>query len=367
MKISIITTAKIPHIGGMSTHIQNIHKYLIDNGIDVKLLCVNGSDNTKSGGAQKHSKFIYLISILYKLLISLFLNIKSKADVNIYHDPFSIFFNLVNSKPSILYVHGELANECVALGLCTKDDLFFNIMISIERFAYSRADMIICVDDRLRDHTMGLGFKALSMPNFVKIDSGLNIKKQISCQVFKIVIARRLVEKNGVFYALEALKDLSSFDNVKFKCDIFGGGEYFASLKSNYESKNIIFHGDTDNKIVRGYLRNANIALIPSIPVGDYVEATSISALEAAAESAIVVASNVGGLKQLFSNSDAALLVEPKSSKAILNAILNLFENNKLRLEISRNGYNLIQQNYSIDLYADNLLSIIDGLLNKNS
>ncbi len=133
MKISIITTAKIPHVGGMSTHVEKIFEYLKQMQHDVEIHSRTGGKNIKSGGALKRTKYTILLSIFYKIFISFYFNLLSKTNIKIYHDPFANLMNFSKSTPSILYVHGELANEYVALGVCNKNELFYNFLKYIEK------------------------------------------------------------------------------------------------------------------------------------------------------------------------------------------------------------------------------------------
>ena len=68
-------------------------------------------------------------------------------------------------------------------------------------------------------------------------------------------------------------------------------------------------------------VRAADVVLVPSVPEKGIVEATSIAAIEAMTLRRPVIASGIGGLKELITDGQSGLLVEPRDGKAIAQAI----------------------------------------------
>ncbi|HEY8414334.1 MAG TPA: glycosyltransferase, partial [Thermaerobacter sp.] len=69
------------------------------------------------------------------------------------------------------------------------------------------------------------------------------------------------------------------------------------------------------------YLSAADAVVIPSVHAAGVEEATSISALEAMAFGVPVVASAVGGLKEIIRDGETGLLVPEKSPDALARAV----------------------------------------------
>ena len=71
----------------------------------------------------------------------------------------------------------------------------------------------------------------------------------------------------------------------------------------------------------------ADIVLIPSIHSDGLEEATSISSLEAMASGVSVIASDIGGLSDIFEDGSNGLLVPDGNVGALEKAILKLLNN----------------------------------------
>ncbi|OQU74011.1 hypothetical protein BW246_08540, partial [Helicobacter pylori] len=96
-----------------------------------------------------------------------------------------------------------------------------------------------------------------------------------------IFIPRRLVEKNGVHYAIRSLLLLPE----SYVFWISGDGPFAEPIRDfsvkNGIQQRVRMLGAQPNEIVLALMHQANIVLVPSIPVHGVVEAASIAALEA--------------------------------------------------------------------------------------
>lgn len=357
--INIYTSVRIPHVGGMSTHILAVKKYLTDIGQHVRLFSKPGSTVPRSGGANRYHPAVYLTSALLKVAHCFFAYPAASGRFNFYHDWFSILG--VRSRPGarrMLYVHGELANELVALGTIRKDSGWYRVFQNIERRAVRRADIVICVDSRLAEYVRSeLGVEAISKANFVSTPSPVRVPVAPGDEV-RLVLSRRFVEKNGLEYALTAVDLIHAAlaPRISVRCDVFGSGQLFAELSQRFNRPYIFFRGDVTPEDVRHCLRHGHFCMVPSIPVGDYVEATSISALEAAVEGCIVVASNVGGLRELFSGTGGACLVAPKDAAAIAVAVIELVRDPSAFVRTAETGQTVVLENHSDKIYVENFI-----------
>jgi len=357
--LNIYTTAKIPHAGGMSTHIQGIVSQLISQNIDYRLYASPGKLYVKSGGAKSHNPLVYFSYSILKIIKCFLFYGKAEGRFNIYHDWFAIIGTRKSrNSRNILYVHGELVNELLALGTLRKSSLWLKVFRWIESLALRKADIIICVDDRLQKYVANEHkITAISKPNFVTPPSIVRLPVA-PVDSINIVISRRFVEKNGIYFGLKAitlLKDMIGAE-YKIRVDIFGSGQLYGSLSNEFKNDYMFFHGDVSSETVRDYLRRSHFCLVPSVPVDDYVEATSISALEALAEGSLLIASEIGGLKQLFSGNNTAALVQPGNSWEITRVMEYCIRNPDYYMTIARNGQNFILSQHSSASYLNNFL-----------
>ncbi|MDG1725653.1 MAG: glycosyltransferase family 4 protein [Emcibacteraceae bacterium] len=358
-KINIFTTAKIPHVGGMSTHIEGIVAYLRkSDGFEVDLFsrAQFGNDQAKasSGGSRTRSFISYLIFVAVLIIVTSIRYSRRKANLNIFHDCYAIIASRRVKGKKILYFHGELANELLALGTIAQQGGFgYRLFLAIEKYAIRRADTVIAVDTRLQKYLEKVhNVNAIVKHNFVTETLNHHVEK---FDVPRIILSRRLVEKNGVVFALQALSKVNQLE-TQFVVDVFGSGQLEAELRSEFGKHSWLnFMGDITNSELRQILPKYWATIVPSIPVGEYVEATSISALEAMCDGTLVLASNVGGLAELIQHGVDGVLFEPKSAANITSAISEVqsqFNYDTLTL----NAQLKIRKSYSIDQYVDFLL-----------
>jgi glycosyltransferase involved in cell wall biosynthesis len=81
---------------------------------------------------------------------------------------------------------------------------------------------------------------------------------------------------------------------------------------------------------------------VPSVPEGGVVEATSIAAQEAMALGAPVVASDLGGLRELIRHGENGLLYPPGDPEELAQALLAL-EEEELRERLREEGMRLME------------------------
>jgi glycosyltransferase involved in cell wall biosynthesis len=103
--------------------------------------------------------------------------------------------------------------------------------------------------------------------------------------------------------------------------------------------------------------RKASVYVIPS-----YYEGFPRTIWEAMANSCPVIASRVGAIPYYLQHNDHALLIEPKSTHAIKEAIVKLLADEELRLNLIKNGYTLSR---SVSL-REQTKRMIDIIIDKN-
>jgi glycosyltransferase involved in cell wall biosynthesis len=142
-----------------------------------------------------------------------------------------------------------------------------------------------------------------------------------------IVIARRLVKKNGVMIAGHALS--ACVPTVRF---VFAGDgpervALEALLTATGARGRAIFLGSVQNTEMPEIYRAADICLLPSL-----MEATSIAGLEAMASGKALIGTRVGGIPALIKDGVTGLLVPPNDPAAI-SAAVNKMAKDRQQLE----------------------------------
>lgn len=366
----VLTTARFPHVGGMSVHIEQFLEQARRRGLRYNVRSfpeLGHSQAHASGGSSKASGLPTLLKLIFKFFWAAISFRGIKGCTVICHDPVAILAaRLWSPVQGILVVHGELANEVVALGVGPESPII-SFVAWLEKKAYDSATKVIAVDRRLANHVQSVSAKHSARTDSLKIiwngvapPDALEAPRPKRDQI-SIVIARRLVPKNGVVYALRALREVSFFrPNIKLSVKVFGSGSEAQGLHEEFSDCNFIeWMGDRGNGEVMEALRAAHIAVVPSVPVGAYVEATSLSATEACMSGCALVASNVGGLAEMLVHNQTALLTQPGNVTELQAAFIKLVDDETYRLTLAQNGQAWATENMTSSAHFESVLNFI--------
>ncbi len=172
-----------------------------------------------------------------------------------------------------------------------------------------------------------------------------------------LVCPRRLVEKNGVRYAIEAmphiLKDTPAHLYMAGPGPLRGELEDLARRLGVADS--VTFLGGQTHDSMPGVLSSADVVVIPSL-----MEATSIAALESMACERVIAASNVGGLPEIIDEQIGVLFrpADPADIAAKVKVLLG-----RDRAAMGRLARERVERNWSAARLADRHLDIYTRLL----
>ncbi len=191
----------------------------------------------------------------------------------------------------------------------------------------------------------------------------------VSNDDFVVLCPSRMVSKKGVLYLAQAVAPvLAKAAEIKWKF-VFLASEKAVNTHSGYidEIKNLLQAEHAADQVV--YLGNiplhnmpevnalADIVMMPSL-----VEAVSLSALEAMATRAALIASDVGGLPEIVHHEKTGLLVPPRDSEAIAAALVRLGRDSPLREQLAAAGQQLARERYSWQAAAQKTLAFYEQL-----
>ncbi|MEK6968553.1 MAG: glycosyltransferase [Nanoarchaeota archaeon] len=157
-----------------------------------------------------------------------------------------------------------------------------------------------------------------------------------------LISVARLVEKKGLTYSIDAIKKIvRKYPDVKYT--IIGKGPLEAELKEKIAAlsleKNVILVSELPNIDVLRQINNSDIFVMACIKAknGD-MDGTPNSILEAMALGVPVVSTKLAGIPEVISDGKEGLLVEPKNSEQLTEAIIRLIEDKGLRSKIIKNA-----------------------------
>ncbi len=98
------------------------------------------------------------------------------------------------------------------------------------------------------------------------------------------------------------------------------------------------------------------LASLDLFVLSSYLEGLGSSILDAMACRLPVVATQVGGIPEVVIPGETGLLVPPRNSKALANAIIKIYENKEMALSLGKKGYELVHKKYSAEGMAAKII-----------
>lgn len=303
---------------------------------------------------------------------------KQEFDVVHAHDVLSMIAVQSMTQKKVLTLHGYFARENIEFIKKEKDRAeVFPFLLQLEKEGMKDADYIVTVDQRLNDYVLS-DFnwpvdKVTIMHNAVDTDTFKPIPEEQQRELknglgfredhYIVFVPRRLVEKNGVVYAVRALRAVKrqGIDLV-----VAGDGPERERImaEASGDARLHLLGMVSHDKIVP-YYQMADVILIPSVTSHGIQEATSLAMLEGMACGKVVICSNIGGMKEIIRNMENGILVEEKQPAATAENIEKTIEDGELRAEIGRNAREYVVQNHSFTAHAARVAQIYREVLGE--
>jgi glycosyltransferase involved in cell wall biosynthesis len=176
----------------------------------------------------------------------------------------------------------------------------------------------------------------------------------------RVIVPRRLFEKNGVEYFIRALPLIRR--ELDIDAVVVGDGperEKLERLAGELNVRDMVtFMGSRPNHEMPALLANADVAVLPSL-----MEATSVAALEAMSCAVPVAASRVGGLPEIVDESVGALF-EPADPQSLADTVIGLLRRED-RAEAGRRARERVVQSWSVARLARRHEEIYETLLRE--
>jgi PEP-CTERM/exosortase A-associated glycosyltransferase len=266
-------------------------------------------------------------------------------------------------KPDILHAHSPALNAVAALrvgrrlgipvvyevrafwedaavdhGTSKENGLRYRLTRALETYAFNRVDAITTICEGLRNDIVMRDIptqKVTVIPNAVDIEKfslggtpNNELKQQLGlagCRVIGFI---------GSFYAYEGLDLLlTALPHILNKMPdvrvlLVGGGSQEESLKEQSLqlgiSKKIIFTGRVPHSDVNRYYDLVDVLVYPRHSMRLTELVTPLKPLEAMAQGRLLVASNVGGHKELIRDGETGILFKAESPQDLANKVLDL-------------------------------------------
>lgn len=220
--------------------------------------------------------------------------------------------------------------------------------IPLTQDALNRADIITAVSANTRERllkVLGKGYSKFTRKTKV-IPCGVDTKYFTKEGSVKNAVNKfKLENKNVVLYSgkITAIKGVDLFIRAAKnfpECAfvIMGDGDERSIMEDiikKLKIKNVIFTGylgSTDKNLIKELYRLAKVVVAPST----VSEGIPLSVLEAMSSGTPVVASNIGGIPTAVKHMKNGILIKPKSTTAIIEALKLILNDKKLAARLAK-------------------------------
>ena len=241
-----------------------------------------------------------------------------------------VFHRLVdNSIPFSMFLHAGL-------------DLYEGQVFMRQKLLYADNIIVVCEYNRQYLERHFADVYSQVAPKIYKYHLGLDLKEfkynTSRRPVDRVLAAGSLEKYKGYDYLLRAAAILRN-RGVDFQLDVVGDGKEANPLKGLAAELNlgarVRFPGWLAPDDVRKAMSGATIFVHPSNGDGDAVPTV---VKEAMALGTPVIASSIAGIPELLDDGRCGVLVRPRDSGDLANAIQKLLQDEKLRFEYAQSG-----------------------------
>lgn len=227
------------------------------------------------------------------------------------------------------------------------------------------ADRIVVVSNAIRDQFVRLAPEA--QHKIIRVYNGVNTKKFCANRSARPTLLRefgwaenacvvgtvsRLAPEKGIAYFVEAANQLARIlPDARFL--VVGEGPLRADLYARATTNAVRFVGLRED--IPELLNAMDIFVLPSL-----AEAFGIAALEAMGCALPVVASDVGGLRELVAENETGYRVPPGDAGAITGAVLSLCSDPSRRQACGERGRARVLEHFTLERQAQAMQAILE-------
>lgn len=268
---------------------------------------------------------------------------KEKPDILHAHyaSSYGLIGSLVNYKPYVLSVWGSDVYLFPKSGYLQKKLIEYNL---------EKADVIMSTSKHMKKETKLYTDKDIVLTPFgvdTEIFKPIEVEKVSD---FTVGYIKALHKMYGIGYLIDAYADfLKLYPSLDSKLLIAGKGPDEGELRDQVNKLGIGSHVDflgfVSQEGVIETFNKMDVAVFPSTES----ESFGVAAVEAGACGVPTIVSNVGGLPEATLPGKSSITVPMCQAGPITDALVKLYEDENLRLEMAKNARQYVLDNYKIE------------------
>jgi len=288
----------------------------------------------------------------------------------------TMLFSLCMHIPFVYEVRAFWEDAAVDADKYAVGSLKYRMVRALETLVLLHADAVTTIASYLKqdiEKRRGKPASVFLIPNgvdterFQPIPPDENLRQELS-----IAPTDKVIGFIGSFYRFEGLNillrslQILKMKGVKYKAVLVGGGEMesqWRQLSGDLGLKDVQFTGRVPHVDVQRYYSIMNICVYPRLKekITDLV--TPLKPLEAMAMGKLVIGSNVGGICELLSSRDGALLFPAEDAEALAQLLSRVLDDPSRYETVIEAGRSIVQENYSWNSHMTRYRQIYESIL----
>ena len=241
---------------------------------------------------------------------------------------------------------------------------------NLETFCMRKADKVIVINKELEKEISLRGVKNISIiPNGVNT-SLINVQSTEKIGITEDIVfgyVGSISPIEGLDLLAKASKELES-ENLNFSVRIYGDGVFLEPLKQlvrQLDLKNFYFLGKLKSEKISEAYRTIDVIVNPRLKSKISDTVTPLKPLEAMAYKKLVIASNVGGMRELIDDNINGLLFDSDNLTSLKKVLKQVIEKG-IDNEIVDNGFSHVLNNKSWKQNAKKYFNIYKKIIKTN-
>jgi PEP-CTERM/exosortase A-associated glycosyltransferase len=239
--------------------------------------------------------------------------------------------------PVVYEMRASWEDAAVDHGSTTEGSARYRLSRALESWVLRRANAVTTISEGLRTDIISRGIAAADVtliPNAVDMERfGVPQGRREAIRNELGLSGNTVLGFIGSFYAYEGLELLLEglvrvrASNPSVKLLLVGGGFQETTLRESVArlglSDAVVFTGRVPHNQVQGYYEAMDLLVYPRMSMRLTELVTPLKPLEAMAQDKIVVASDVGGHRELIRDGETGVLFEAGNASSLADVILN--------------------------------------------
>jgi glycosyltransferase involved in cell wall biosynthesis len=273
--------------------------------------------------------------------------------------------------PYILQTHGSLPRVMVKRTLKWIYDISFGSKLlkdasKVVALSYTEAEQYKAIG--VSEEKIAIIPNGIDLSEYAELPPKGSFKKKFNIPDDKRIILYlgRIHKIKGIDFLVKAYAYLINEMKCRDAILVIAGPDdgYISEIKSLVQSldisNSVLFVGALYGEDKLAAYIDSEVYVLPS-----RYETFPMTLLEAYACGKTIVASKVGGLRDLVSNGETGLLVEPGNVKQLARNIFNLLNGNDIAKEMGLKGKNFVRENFTIEKVVERLEKLYEEVVKK--